>query len=350
MLRFCLAVLMAAAAMNLASAQTDFFWSDKNLGQGVVNEPMFLSGEVGDQLTLYLYYTTNGPSDQEINVGLFLDIESDPGLAFTSAETLNPDITVNGTPFLKRWRDEFNAFGATGDVTYNRVAGLASFSLPEDFRGLIDPIGPFVDEGYDEEADAYLVAQVTMTIAAEGCFGIRTCSGRGKILNVPNENQEDVQVVRPTFGCASVCTPLASPLGGGADRGSCSVDQVLLGDVNRDGILDLLDVGPFVDVLTSGTYQLEADVNEDSVVDLLDINGFINLLLGGGCVEADPNVQVAGDANCSGCTDLSDLVDMFFVLFDAGVACDQDAVDLNNDGAIDLLDLPLMIELVLQEN
>lgn len=55
----------------------------------------------------------------------------------------------------------------------------------------------------------------------------------------------------------------------------------LLGDVNLDGVVSLLDVNPFVNLLTSGGFQCEADVNEDGVVSLLDVNPFVVILTGG---------------------------------------------------------------------
>ena len=55
----------------------------------------------------------------------------------------------------------------------------------------------------------------------------------------------------------------------------------LIGDVNGDGAIDLLDVQPFVLVLTSGNFQCEADINEDGAVDLLDVQPFVLLLSGG---------------------------------------------------------------------
>ncbi|MEM9413229.1 MAG: hypothetical protein AAGA30_19120, partial [Planctomycetota bacterium] len=55
---------------------------------------------------------------------------------------------------------------------------------------------------------------------------------------------------------------------------------VLLGDVNLDGIIDLLDVSPFVHLLTNGDFQAEADINQDNFVDLLDVAPFVNLLSG----------------------------------------------------------------------
>jgi T5SS/PEP-CTERM-associated repeat protein len=52
------------------------------------------------------------------------------------------------------------------------------------------------------------------------------------------------------------------------------------GDINLDGVVDLLDVSPFVELLTSGQYQLEADINMDGNVNLLDVSLFVGLLTG----------------------------------------------------------------------
>lgn len=60
----------------------------------------------------------------------------------------------------------------------------------------------------------------------------------------------------------------------------CQDDTVLLGDVNRDGVISLLDVDPFVGLLTSGQYLIEADINEDGIVNLMDVALFIDLLNG----------------------------------------------------------------------
>ena len=54
-----------------------------------------------------------------------------------------------------------------------------------------------------------------------------------------------------------------------------------LGDINGDGSVDLLDVAPFVELLTNGGFQPEADINQDGVVDLLDVAPFVDLLSGG---------------------------------------------------------------------
>ncbi len=56
--------------------------------------------------------------------------------------------------------------------------------------------------------------------------------------------------------------------------------DVLLGDVNLDGNVNLLDVDPFVNVLTTGDFQEEADINQDGEVNLLDVDPFVALLSG----------------------------------------------------------------------
>ncbi len=53
---------------------------------------------------------------------------------------------------------------------------------------------------------------------------------------------------------------------------------IILGDVNLDGRVDLLDVAPFVELIFTGGFQKQADINQDGVLDLLDINGFIEIL------------------------------------------------------------------------
>ena len=58
-------------------------------------------------------------------------------------------------------------------------------------------------------------------------------------------------------------------------------DSVLSGDVNLDGVVNLLDVAPFVDRISTGTFQAEADINQDGVVNLLDVTPFVDLLSGG---------------------------------------------------------------------
>ena len=54
----------------------------------------------------------------------------------------------------------------------------------------------------------------------------------------------------------------------------------LLGDVNLDGEVNFLDISPFISVLSSGPFQVEADIDENGVVNFLDISPFIAILSG----------------------------------------------------------------------
>ena len=56
---------------------------------------------------------------------------------------------------------------------------------------------------------------------------------------------------------------------------------VVLGDVNGDGVVNLLDVAPFVDQIVWNAFDIAADINQDGVVDLLDVEPFIDLLIAG---------------------------------------------------------------------
>ena len=52
----------------------------------------------------------------------------------------------------------------------------------------------------------------------------------------------------------------------------------LICDVNRDGVINFLDIAPFISLLTIGDFQAEADCNQDGAVNFLDIAPFILIL------------------------------------------------------------------------
>ena len=58
------------------------------------------------------------------------------------------------------------------------------------------------------------------------------------------------------------------------------LNPFLLGDVNLDGVVNLLDVAPFVDLLSTGVFMDEADIDGNGVVNLLDVDPFIDLIGG----------------------------------------------------------------------
>ena len=54
--------------------------------------------------------------------------------------------------------------------------------------------------------------------------------------------------------------------------------QITHGDVNLDGIVNFLDISPFISALAVGDFQAEADCNGDRAVNFLDIAPFIMAL------------------------------------------------------------------------
>ena len=55
--------------------------------------------------------------------------------------------------------------------------------------------------------------------------------------------------------------------------------EVLLGDVNLDGVVNFLDIAGFVTILLAGAVLDEADINQDGIVNFLDIGPFVVILL-----------------------------------------------------------------------
>jgi len=55
-------------------------------------------------------------------------------------------------------------------------------------------------------------------------------------------------------------------------------ESFLLGDCNLDGVVNFLDISPFIVILQAGAFLEEADVNQDGAVNFADITPFIEIL------------------------------------------------------------------------
>ena len=55
---------------------------------------------------------------------------------------------------------------------------------------------------------------------------------------------------------------------------------VLLGDCNRNGVVDFTDITPMIELLSSGVFLEEGDCNVDGQMNFLDITPFIAILAG----------------------------------------------------------------------
>ena len=61
----------------------------------------------------------------------------------------------------------------------------------------------------------------------------------------------------------------------------CLANDYILGDINGDEILNVLDIVLMINMILSNEYSVVADVNEDGSVDVLDVVLMVNILIGG---------------------------------------------------------------------
>ena len=66
----------------------------------------------------------------------------------------------------------------------------------------------------------------------------------------------------------------------GLDLDIIQANLSVLGDVNLDGVVNFLDISPFINVLSAQAFQAEADIDGNGEVDFFDISPFIALLSG----------------------------------------------------------------------
>lgn len=341
---FVLVLMFLVSNSNFATGQeTDFFWSDKDLNSGAVNGPLLVDGLIpGDTGSLFLYYSTNGPINSNIELGAFLDIQtSKPGIInFTNAETFDFDLVVDetGANVGARWEDS-STFGQTGIVTANSIDQWSAFgAFGSGIRSQFTQ-PPIVDTGYDVQADAFLFGRVDYVVSFIGSVRIQIGPGQGGIAR-EFPGLQGGEFIEPSFGSALITSGFFG-----------------VGDVNQDGEVSLLDIGPFVTALQSQSdIFTEADVNCDNQVNLLDVQPFVNLLGGDfsfevvdPTVENDkPNFGMLGDVNDDGFIDLLDVGSLRnHFANDAPILFEQ--ADINGDGVVDLFDGFLLLDLLLNQ-
>ena len=83
------------------------------------------------------------------------------------------------------------------------------------------------------------------------------------------------QTLGHTFELPDLCAGLQWDTSDFETEGILRIGGILLGDVNLDGVVDLLDVAPFVELISNSQFQQEADINQDGQVNLLDVAPFV---------------------------------------------------------------------------
>ena len=215
----------------------------------------FNAGTTGSIFVLY------SPMVSELDTGMFLDIaSSQPGvIEFTQAESFDFDIvTAGGVPFAVRWGD---GFGDAEIVSSNSIESLGAVNIVGGTGMLLENTGPvFFDTGYDFSSAAFLFGQIDFEVTGQPGDAVNIQMTRGASMVVHNEVALD-----PDLGSFRLVV----------------TEALLLGDINCDGVVNLLDVGPFVDLIANGLFSAKADFDGDGSVNLLDVGPFVDALSGG---------------------------------------------------------------------
>ena len=63
------------------------------------------------------------------------------------------------------------------------------------------------------------------------------------------------------------------------DVNSFDTDFLMDGDINGDGILNILDIVSLINLILSGDFEEAGDINGDGILNILDIVSLVNLIL-----------------------------------------------------------------------
>ena len=135
-------------------------------------------------------------------------------------------------------------------------------------------------------ATAFLFSDVSVSLLYDGNLLFVTIDDQ---VNMPYEVVFSVPDLGGMLGSPTAYVGFTGGVSGIFDFGNQVISDFqfvelgtkLIGDVNLDGVVDLLDVSPFVELLVNGEFQIEADINQDGEVNLLDVGPFVDLLSGG---------------------------------------------------------------------
>lgn len=255
---FCLIGFLAFSSISVAQFDYDFFWSDRNLFEGAVNQNLVIDVAVGDLVPLYLYWTTNGPRDTGLHAlcGVEVSTTQKGIIRFESAESFDFDLLVGGTPSGLTRLGNGGIFGSF-EVTHDWIDVIMAYANGSGINEGNTGNGVFLDAGYDADADAFMFGDLTFTALTAGSVQLVTIED--DFITCHNGD-----FINPVISLVTV-----------------NVSQAFIpGDINMDKVVNLLDVQPFVDVLISMEYLPQADLNSDGILDLRDVDPFIELLTG----------------------------------------------------------------------
>ena len=107
--------------------------------------------------------------------------------------------------------------------------------------------------------------------AAGEAFAISQINSGGLLRIIATPADADVQATYS--GAGSILAPPSPPV-----LNLNATPNVLIGDINLDGVVDFFDISPFIELLSASDFQAEADIDGNGVVDFFDISPFIDIL------------------------------------------------------------------------
>ena len=251
-----LSLIVCFAFCSGLHAQNDFFVSTQGLGEGPVNSSASSVLNVGESGSFHLYFDNRVQHPNvDTCVWFTLNTSQNGVVRITNFETFDYDIQIAGININRRWADSFGP----GIIESNGQFARSQAFTVVGGQGMVDANtgSPFLDLGYDIDAEVFHVARIDYEAIGVGAVDF-------------------VLETDPTVFIGNNGMALQ-----GITYGEATVEvagDILIGDVNLDGMVTLLDVAPFIDRIQTGEFQLEADCNEDGVITLLDVDPFIDAI------------------------------------------------------------------------
>lgn len=202
-------------------------------------------------------------SNDLADVGYYQELHSYVQSQQPGARTIgNPGTTFTNNPSGQ------NSFDATDYI--NSLDTVMTFESTAD-----EYTNNYTSFPHLENLDRLKISHVIHTLASWDATLLDTAAERGSgFLYVTDDIFLNVATDNPYDTLASYWSEFV------ADLQAHNAAVVLLGDVNLDGMVNFLDITPFIRVLADGGFLAQADCDQSGEVDFLDISVFIRILSG----------------------------------------------------------------------
>ena len=176
---------------------------------------------------------------------------------------------------------EHSVYDQTIDImitTPGEVSGY-QFNLTDvpDYIAISDAFGGITEQ------EGFTISTSSNTVIAFSLTGSTIPDGTHLLTTLSYTIEDDCINCNSTYICFEnpiVSDPLGNPYP--TDTGDCELidlDSSILGDLNADGILNVLDIVALVNIALSNEYVSSGDLNNDGIINILDIVTLVNLIL-----------------------------------------------------------------------